>query len=200
MRSHPAAPRERARFGALRTLNLRSALPTGDEAAARVENWLRSKQVELSGDLLIITGRGAGSPGGVAVVKERTTRVLTRLRRLGVIQSFGEDTPGSFIVTLAPLRSLLEAPTRRKSTPPPARRRAPIIAGLGEETRKRLAYLAERALDSLGVRAVSAAQISEEMQRQFSILARSTPNSGDIDSWLDHAITRALREYSDTDR
>lgn len=200
MRSHPTAARDRARFGALRTLNLRSAMPTGDEAAARVENWLRSKQVEISGEVLIITGRGAGSIGGVSVVKERTTRVLSRLRRLGVIQSFGEDTPRSFVIVLAPLRSLLEAPARRKASPPPPRRGLPAISGLKSKTRDRLTYLAERALDSLGVRSASAAQISEEALRQFSILVRSAPPSGDTDWWLDLAISRALREYGDGDR
>lgn len=175
-------------------------MPTGDESAARVEGWLRSKQVELSGDVLVITGRGANSIGGVPVVKERTIRVLTRLRRLGVIDSFGEDTPGSFIVTLAPLRSLLEAPMRRKTSPPSAVRSTSSIAGLPAKTRDRLAYLAARALDALGVRHPSVDQINQEMQRQFTILVRSAPPSGDTDWWLDHAIGRALREFGDDDR
>jgi hypothetical protein len=200
MRSHPAA-RDRARFGALRTLNLRAALPTGDESAARVEGWLRSKQVEMTGEVLIITGRGAGSIGGVPVVKERTVRVLNRLRRVGVIQAFGEDTPGSFVVTLAPLRSLLEAPARR-STPAPAHPKRSVagLHGLSEKTREQLRYLAERALDGLGVREVSPEQVNEEMLRQFSILVRSAPPSGDANAWLDFAITRALSEYGDSDR
>jgi hypothetical protein len=200
MRSPSAAARERARFGPLRTLNLRSSMPTGDESAARVESWLRSKQVELSGEVLVITGRGTGSIGGVPVVKERTMRVLNRLRRLGVIQGFAEDTPGSFIVMLAPLRSLLEAPARRKTSTPAATRRGPNISGLKTQTRDRLSYLAERSLNALGVRSPSAAQVSEEMQRQFSIIARSAAPNADADWWLEHAISRALREYGDSDR
>lgn len=200
MRPTPAGARERSRFGPLRTLNLRSSLPTGDESAARVENWLRSKQVELSGDVLVITGRGAHSIGGVPVVKERTIRVLTRLRRLGVIRSFGEDTPGSFIVSLAPLRALLEAPARRRSSQHSAARRSANIAGVRAETRDRLAYLAERSLVALGVRNPSVEQVKEEMLRQFSIIVRSAAPSSDLDSWLDLAVRRAIEEHGDGDR
>src|SRR5690348_4168885 len=118
---------ERALFGPMRTLNVRANMLGGDESSARVESWLRSKQVELSGDVLVITGRGAGSLGGVPVIKNATVRVLKRLKRLGVITGYGEDTPGSFIVSLAPLRSLLEAPKRRGTPAPATSRRAPSI-------------------------------------------------------------------------
>ena len=122
----PAAAFERVRFGPLRTLNVRASKLTRQESAARVESWLRSKQVELTGEVLVITGRGAGSLDGIPVVKEATQKVLNRLRRLGVIESYGEDTPGSFIVSLAPLRSLLEAPARRRN---PAPRTNPPASG-----------------------------------------------------------------------
>lgn len=173
---------------------------SGDESAARVDTWLRSKQVELTGEVLIITGRGAGSPDGVPVVKEATRRVLNRLRRSGVIQSFGEDTPGSFIVRLAPLRSLLEAPARRSSPKRSPPRRGPSIQGLRPETRNRLHYLASRAIDSLGIRDPTESQIGVEMERQFSMIARTAPAGVDADKWVDSAITRALREYEDAER
>lgn len=196
----PALPLERARFGPLRTLNVRASMLTGDESAARVEAWLRSKQVELTGDVLIITGRGAGSLGGIPVVKDATVRALNRLRRLSVIASYGEDTPGSFIVTLAPLKALLEAPARR-STPArqPTRRRSSIL-GLKPETRDRLRYLAGRAIDALGVKGPSESQIESEMQRQFTMIARTAPAGADADKWVDAAITRALSEYAESDR
>lgn len=199
MRHGELASLERARFGPLRTLNIRVSMLSGEESARRVEAWLRSKQVELSGDLLIITGRGAGSFGGVPVIKESTIRVLNRLRRAGVIQAFGEDTPGSFVVQLAPLRSLLEAPARRKAPRPPTSRRSPGISGLSPGTRERLRYLAGRALDALGLRKPSDSQISVEMERQFSLIARTAPNGVDADRWLDSAISRALLEYAEYD-
>src|SRR5215210_7539780 len=43
---------DEVRFGATRTLNLRGSLPTGAEAARRVETWLRQHKVQQSGELL----------------------------------------------------------------------------------------------------------------------------------------------------
>jgi hypothetical protein len=200
MPSRLPASLERARFGPLRTLNVRASLLTGDEAAARVEAWLRSKQVELTGEVLVITGRGAGSLGGIPVVKDATMRVLNRLKRLSVINSYGEDTPGSFVVTLAPLRALLEAPARRRTPVPAPSRRKPNILGLKPETRDRLRYLAGRALDALGVKGASEGQLDNEMERQFSMIARTAPSGADADKWVDSAISRALVEYAESDR
>ena len=196
----PASALERARFGPLRTLNVRASMLSGDESAARVEAWLRSKQVELKGDVLVITGRGAGSIGGIPVVKDATLRVLNRLRRLSVIESFGEDTPGSFVVTLAPLRALLEAPARRSTPKPAPSRRKPNILGLKPETRQRLRYLAARSIDALGVKRATERQLETEMERQFSMIARTAPAGADADKWVDSAISRALTEYADEDR
>ena len=191
---------ERARFGPLRTLNVRASMFSAEESARRVESWLRSKQVELTGEVLIITGRGAGSIGGVPVVKEATQKVLARLRRAGVIQSFGEDTPGSFVVLLASIRSLLEAPKRREKTRSSPPRKTASIHGLKAETRDKLRYLAGRAVDALGVKRPSESQLNVEMERQFSTIMRTAPLGADPDRWLESAIARALTEYAETDR
>ncbi len=61
---------DEARFGMQRTLNLRESLPTVADAVARAEAWLRERQVTITGEVLIVTGRGKGSPGGVSVVRE----------------------------------------------------------------------------------------------------------------------------------
>jgi hypothetical protein len=200
MRSRELASLERARFGPLRTLNIRVSLLNGEESARRVESWLRSKQVELTGDVLIITGRGAGSIGGVPVIKESTLHVLNRLRRAGVIQAFGEDTAGSFVVQLAPLRSLLEAPARRKGSRSSIPKKQANIQGLTSETRDQLHYLASRAIDALGVKKPSESQILAEMERHFSVFARTAPVGVDTDRWLNSAISRALIEYAEADR
>lgn len=199
MSSRGLSSLERARFGPIRTLNVRASMLSGDESARRVESWLRSKQVELTGEVLVITGRGAGSIGGVPVVKEATQKVLARLRRAGVIESFGEDTPGSFVVQLASIRSLLEAPKRRERTQPPAIRRLPSIHGLKPETRDQLRYLAGRAIDALGVKKPTESQLSTEMERQFSMIVRTAPAGADADRWLETAISRALIEYAEID-
>ena len=200
MKSRGLAALERARFGPLRTLNVRASMLSGEESARRVESWLRSKQVELAGEVLIITGRGTGSIGGIAVVKEATQRMLARLRRAGVIESFGEDTPGSFVVQLASIRSLLEAPRRREKTQRSHARKTPSILGLKPETREQLRYLAGRAIDALGVKKPTESQLNTEMERQFSVIVRTAPFGADTDRWLDSAISRALIEYSEIDR
>lgn len=188
---------ERVRFGPRRTLNVRDGLLSAPEAARRVDGWLRSRQLELTGDVLVITGRGAGSEGGIAAVREATVKTLHALRRAGVVESFAADTPGSFVVTLAPLRSLLEAPTRRRVDSPPARRRLPSIEGLGEGATARLRELALRSLESLGMTDPSPNAVSDEMGRQFSRLVRGAPPATGTDRWLEEAIERAILEYED---
>src|SRR5215203_5777880 len=111
---------DEVRFGATRTLNLRESLPTGAEAARRVDAWLRQHQAQQSSELLVITGRGNNSESGIAVVREATVRVFHELRRKGVVQDFSEHTPGSFVVTLAPMQAMLDAKRRGESSSAPA--------------------------------------------------------------------------------
>lgn len=188
---------EHLRFGAARTLNLREGLPTGADAARRVEQWLRSKQVEAPGEVLIITGRGANSVDGIAVVREAVARVLRLLRRKGVITEFRDHTAGSFIVTVAPLRSLFDVPARRRMQPSAHRDGPTPVEGLDSETAARLRVLAARALESLGLRVPAPTLINAEAQRQFSLLAKSVPPGEPLDAWLRAAIERALSEYDD---
>lgn len=188
---------ERLRFGPARTLNVRDARPTGSEAARRVEQWLRLKQVEGPGALLVITGRGAGSAGGVAVVREAVTRTLRRLARQGVVASFQEHTAGSYVVTVAPLRALIEAPARARYPAADAGRPRRPIRGLAPASQERLRTLARRALESLGVRDPGDRMIDDEAERQFSLLAAGAPPGASADAWIQAAAGRALREYDD---
>src|SRR5438046_10457224 len=80
---------DEARFGNGRTLNLRDALPTAAEAVARAEAWLRQQQVQFSSrddevEVLIVTGRGNNSPGGVSVVRSAIEGLIQRLKQRGV--------------------------------------------------------------------------------------------------------------------
>src|SRR5215207_7033893 len=144
---------DEVRFGAARTLNLRESLPTGAEAARRVEAWLRHHQVQQSAELLVITGRGNNSESGISVVREATLRVFHELRRKGVVDTFSEHTPGSFVVTLAPVQAMLDAASRKHhSEALPAPPTPPTLTALDEATRHQLRVLAERSLDALGVR------------------------------------------------
>src|SRR4051794_40796983 len=136
---------DEVRFGEARTLNLRTSLPTRSEAATRLERWLRHHQVQQSGEVLVITGRGNNSEGGIAVVREASIRVFHELRRKAVIASFAEHTPGSFVVTLAPMKAMLDAGSRRREqTPPPPPAAPPTLDALVDETRQLLRALAER--------------------------------------------------------
>ncbi|MFI5246882.1 MAG: Smr/MutS family protein, partial [Gemmatimonadales bacterium] len=103
---------DEARFGTARTLDVRTPMLTGAEAVRRAEPWLRERQMSRAGEVLVITGRGRGSPGGIAVVREAVRKLLGTLKRKGVVAAVAEHTPGSWVVTLAPVRALFEAVPR----------------------------------------------------------------------------------------
>lgn len=178
------------RFGPTRTLNLRESLPSAREAVQRCENWLREQQIKGSAEVLIVTGRGSHSVGGVAVVKQAIDKLLYSLRRRGVVRGHVEHNPGAFAVTLAPLRALSEAAPRRRDP----RRGQPGFAfeGLTPATIALLRDLAERSLDSLGVEQGDA-RIRDEMHRHLRVLA---PGLGaDAEAALQAALQRAIAEY-----
>ena len=186
---------DEVRFGPTRTLNLRASLPTGHEAATRLERWLRQHQVQQSGEVLVITGRGNNSESGIAVVREASVRVLHELKRKGVVEEFAEHTPGSFVVTLAPMRAMLDAPGRRREqTPPPRPAAPPTLDALGDETREALRVLAERSLDALGVRDRTPF-LEGEMLRLFGSLAATVPEGPDRERRLRTAIRAAMSDY-----
>ncbi len=185
---------DEVRFGASRTLNLRMSLPTAREAAERVENWLRQHQALKSGEVLVITGRGNNSEGGVSVVREAAIRVFHDMRRKGVIKEFVEHTAGSFVVELASMSAAVDAAKSRErvALPPPAS--PPTLATLSAETRHELRVLAERSLDSLGVHE-RGAFLEDEMLRQFGLLAKHIKPEEDREAGLRRAIVKAMNDY-----
>jgi hypothetical protein len=187
---------DEVRFGAARTLNLRQSLPSGTEAARRLETWLRQHQAQQSGELLVITGRGNNSESGIAVVREATIRVFHELRRKGVVEGFAEHTPGSFVVTLAPMQAMLEAQRRgdsRSVAPLPEPPAPPTLSALDASTREQLRALAERSLDALGVRE-RAPFVEAEMLRLFGEIAVEAGRGPDREARLRAAIARMLAE------
>lgn len=186
---------DEVKFGAARTLNLRTSLPTGAEAAERLERWLRQHQVQRSDDVLVITGRGNNSEGGIAVVREASIRVFHELRRKGVVEAFAEHTAGSFVVTLAPMKAMLDAVSRRREqTPPPKPAAPPTLDALEDQTRALLRALAERSIDALGVRDRTPF-MEGEMLRLFGALAGTVPEGPDRERRLRMAIQSAMSEY-----
>lgn len=181
------------RFGAQRTLNLREGLPAAADAVRRAEQWLREQQVKGRKEVLIITGRGTHSVGGIAVIRPAVERLLYSLRRRGVVAGHHDHNPGAFVVDLAPIRALAEAPARRRepSRPaPPARE----IAGLTRETLGLLRDLAERSLEALGVSADEAG-IAAEMQRHLRIIAPGLTSGARMEQQLRDVLRAAIAEY-----
>jgi hypothetical protein len=187
---------DEARFGEQRTLNLRESLPTVDAATARVDTWLRQQQIDRAGEVLIITGRGNQSEGGVSPVRNAVERLLYALRRRGVIESHREHSPGSFVVRLAPVSSLWESPKRNRGRgiESPAVPTPPSLEALDDETRTMLRHLAERALEGLGVKDTSAF-VSGEMIKQFGAIAATVGETPGRDDRLRRAIRAALEQY-----
>jgi len=186
---------DEVRFGAQRTLNLRESLPTAQTASVRAEAWLRQQQVDRAGEVLIITGRGKNSANGHSVVREAVMRLLHALKRRGVVSGHQEHTPGSFVVTLAPVSALWESPKRnagRGVAPPP--RTPPSLDDLDDESRQMLRNLAERALEGLGIKD-TAAFLQGEMLRQFSAIAGSIGDAPNREARLKAAIMAALDQH-----
>lgn len=188
---------DEARFRG-RTLNLRASLPTVAEATRRTETWLREQQVAAAGEVLVVTGRGNGSDGGVSPVREAVIRLLHLLRRRGVVNTHAEHSAGSFVVELAPLQALIDAPKRSRDTAPvPKPAAPPSLDALSDDTRTLLRDLADRILESLGVQD-KAPFMKGEMLRQFGLLAAGLPSetpAAGREAALQSAIRRALDGY-----
>lgn len=193
---------DEARFGHANTLNLRVSLPTVAEALARAEPWLRERQMAKAGEVLVITGRGNASEGGVSPVREAIARLLGKLTRAGVVRRHDEHTAGSFVVTLAKVSALYEAAARRRhpgEQPPPPDPAA--LQALAPATRDALRALAVRSLQQLGAASLADRFVATEMERQFAHLSAAVGEAGggadDRDARLQRLAEAALRELDE---
>jgi hypothetical protein len=183
---------DEAKFGQKNTLNLRESLPTAADARFRTEAWLRERQVSRAGEVLVITGRGNQSPNGISPVREAILALLPLLRRRGVVSEWREHSPGSFVVRLGSITSLLDAPRRKrdsKSSRPVSNPKS--LEGLEGSTLSLLRRLAIRSLECLGIRE-PAAFIEAEMLSKFNSLAGGIIPGPEGESRLRNAITAAL--------
>lgn len=181
------------RFGPRRTLNLRDNLPTAADAVRRAETWLREQQIQGSKEVLVVTGRGNQSLGGVGVIRAAVEKLLFSLRRRGVVASHAEHNPGAFAVQIAPIRSLIDAAPRRRER---ASRRGVTLTfeGLSPESSRLLRDLAERSLDALGVD-VTEERVADEMQRHLRFMVPALPGGDRLETNLQDALRAAIAEY-----
>ncbi len=183
-------------FGPAKTLDLHTARPNADEAVRRTEAWLRERQMARAGEVLVITGRGRRSEDGVPVLRPAVERLFTRLKRLGVISGARDHNEGSFVVTLAPVRALFEAPKRSRSAHRPPAVDESAYQGLSAETRAALRQLAVRTLEALGA-PTTPQFVEDEMRRQLSLLAPGLPMGENSDRALFRIATEAAESFED---
>ena len=190
---------DEAQFGFARTLDLRATLPTGADAVRRAEPWLRERQVANAGTVLVITGRGNNSADGIPVVRNSIRKLLTALKRKGVVADVKEHTPGSYEVTLASFRAMFEAPRRTRDHSAALRADPAALAALDEATRDGLRRLAEYSLDVLGAPRTEPF-VHDEMTRQFALLSSAiAPEETDRESRLQFLITSAQHAFDEHD-
>jgi hypothetical protein len=188
---------DEADFGQKNVLNLRESLPTAADARFRAESWLRERQVSKVSEVLLITGRGNQSPGGVSAVRMAILALFPALRRRGVVAEWREHTPGSFVVKLAPISSMLEAPRRRRDRgPKPSVPDPKALTALDAATLTLLRRLAVRSLEGLGVRETEKF-LEAEMLAQFNNLAAVVAAGEGSEARLRQAISDALDQLDE---
>jgi hypothetical protein len=188
---------DEAQFSAADTLNLRESLPTVADARYRTEQWLRERQVSRAKQVLIITGRGNNSPDSVSPVRTGVHSLFPSLRRRGIIAEWREHTPGAFVISLAPISALLNAPKRRRDRDHAAASHTPrSIEGLDRRTIDLLRRLATRSLEALGAK-VPDKFLEAEMVSRFNSLAAGIPPGPDAEERLRGAISAALEQLDE---
>jgi len=187
---------DEATFGSERTLNLRETLPAAAEARARADAWLRSRQVIKAEEVLIITGRGNQSVGGVGVIRKEILAMMPGLRRRGVVESWREHSPGSIVVKLAATTALFTVPKRRRGNDEEtAPRKSTSLTGLNRDTMLLLRQLALINLDTLGVDP-DEEFVRSEMERSYSILVKAIPEVDRTETTLMQAVKNAIEDAS----
>jgi len=189
---------DEAEFGVKNILNLRESLPTAADARHRAEAWLRERQISRASEVLVITGRGNQSPGGVSVVRSAILALLPALRRRGVVAAWQEHSPGSFVVKLGSISSLLSAPRRKRDRYSDTIASDPeALNALDSSTLILLRRLAVRSLESLGVREPEKF-VEAEMLSKFNSLAAGISGGEGTEARLRDAISAALEQLDDS--
>jgi len=188
---------DEAEFGVKNILNLRESLPSAADAQYRAEAWLRERQIGGASEVLIITGRGNQSPGGVSAVRAAIVSLMPSLRRRGVVTEWREHSPGSFVIKLGSISDLLDAPRRKRDRPVQTEPADPrVLAALDSSTLALLRRFAIRSLEQLGVRQPEKF-VEAEMLAKFNSLASGIPSGEGSEARLRGAINAALEQLDE---
>jgi hypothetical protein len=195
MKRRPGPGLQRAfdsvRFGDQNILNLRESLPSVDDAVRRAEAWIRQKQVEAAGEVLVITGRGRNSSTGISPVREAVARLITSLRRRNVVERYEEHTPGSFSIQLASISAMVDAPRRQRDK----KKQLPEapVPELSKSNQRLLRDLAERSLENLGIKDTHAF-LEAEMKRQLTAISAAIAAGPGREEKVRAALRAALEQ------
>jgi len=133
----------------------------------------------------------------VSAVRAAIVALLPTLRRRGVVSEWREHSPGSFVIKLGSISSLLDAPRRKRDrAPAPAPADPKSLAELDTETRSLLRRLAVRSLEALGVRDVDKF-LEGEMLSKFNSLAAGVAPGAEGELRLREAIAAALEQLDE---
>ena len=114
-----------------------------------------------------------------------------------MIVEWNEHSPGSFVVSLAPISALLDAPRRKRDQQDSPLTSTPAsLDGLERSTLELLRKLAQRSLEALGAH-VPQKFIEAEMLSQFNTLAPGVQAGADGERRLREAIVSALEQLDD---
>lgn len=124
--------------------------------------------------------------------------MLPSLRRRGIVESWKEHSPGSIVVKLAPMSTLLATAKRRRDAPGVSTQAegASVLHGLDPQTIRMLRQLAVRYLESLGVMEPEH-YLDNEMTRTFSALIAAIPEGPNREGELQAALRKAIDEASE---
>jgi hypothetical protein len=114
-----------------------------------------------------------------------------------VVAEWGEHSPGSFVVKLASIGTLLDAPRRKRDRAVPSEPQPPRpLSGLEPATVELLRQLSVRSLESLGVKDPRNF-VEAEMLAKFNLLAAGVAPGVESEERLRRAIAAALEQLDD---
>jgi len=130
-------------------------------------------------------------------VRAAIVAMFPSLRRRGVVTEWREHSPGSFVVKLGSISSLLAAPRRKRDRGEREVAADPqALTGLESSTLALLRRLAIRSLESLGVRD-SEKFVEAEMLSKFHSLAGAVSAGEGSEARLREAISVAIEQLDE---